>query len=249
MHKAPMSSPLILIVRPPRQALADIAVCEEAGWRAQVFSPMDIEADQDALTGLDSRVRQADAVFWVSPSAVSVGGASVDFTDSRIHHIAVGEGTKKALSRFCPHEVLCPSQGNDSEAVWELPVWKQLPLAARILVVRGHGGRNWLIEKLTEKGFRVDVAEVYFRRQRQLDWAWFQQQQPQAAFVASAESVRLLFGQVPPQLVQLLKTLLYLTHHVRIAEALKTAGAENIRVIPKLDAHALNHALYGEKNE
>ncbi|MFV2029076.1 uroporphyrinogen-III synthase [Neisseria sp. S1] len=249
MHKAPLFPPLILIVRPPRQALADVAVCEEAGWRAQIFSPMDIEADHEAVESLNERARQADAVFWVSPSAVSVGARAVDFTNSSTRHIAVGEGTKKGLSVFCPYEVLCPSQGNDSEAVWELPVWKQLPLTARILIVRGHGGRNWLIEKLTAKGFTVDVAEVYFRRERQLDWVWFQQQQPQAAFVASAECVRLLFGQVPPSLAQLLKTLLYLTHHVRIAEALKAAGAEHIRVIPKLDAHALNHALYGEKNE
>ena len=58
-------------------------------------------------------------------------------------------------------------------------------------------------------------------------------------WVASAETARLMFEQVPQELVQKLKSLLYFTHHPRIAEALYQAGVQRVELITALDAATL----------
>ncbi len=67
----------------------------------------------------------------------------------------------------------------------------------------------------------------------------FAQEKPEAAYVTSSEIVHELFTQAPPELAQNLKNLLYFTHHERIAAALRAAGAENIRLVARLDMHTL----------
>ena len=52
--------------------------------------------------------------------------------------------------------------------------------------------------------------------------------------------VAMLFAQT--ELAQNLKNLLYFTHHERIAAALRAAGAENIRLVARLDMHTLQRA-------
>lgn len=237
--------PVLLIVRPEARAQQDIAVCRSLGWDAVAFSPIEIQPDEAALSGVAEQFRQSDAVFWVSPTAIETAAPYVDFSDGTKLQITVGEASRRTLSRFTRHEILSPADGNDSEAVLRLPVWQELPQNAEILVVRGHGGRDFLIENLRRKGFGVTVAEVYFRRLKELNWQDFNQKNVQAAYITSAQSVKALFKQVPPPLAQHFKTLLYLTHHERVADALRQAGAQNIRLVAKLDAAALAHVSNG----
>lgn len=231
--------PTILIVRPEARARQDIEICKRAGWNALAFTPLDIEADETALAALPERYARADAVFWVSPSAIETAAPRVDFSDSLKVNLTVGQASRKTLSRFTPHEILSPTDGNDSEAVLRLPVWNMLPKGATVLLVRGHGGRDFLAESLKKRGFTVEIAEVYFRRPQKLNWQNFQTESVKAAYIASAELAAALFAQVPQPLAQFFKTLLYLTHHERVAAALRQAGAENIRVVAALDADTL----------
>lgn len=240
--------PTMLIVRPALQTAADIAVCQAAGWQAAPFSPIALETDAAALAGLNDKMQAADVVFWVSPSAVALAAPHVAFSDGQIH-ITVGKGSRAVLADFFRHEIFCPAAGNDSEAVLRLPVWQTLAAGAKILIIRGHGGRDFLAQKLAESGFTVETAEVYFRRPQALDWALFERLQPKAAYITSSEIVHALFAQVPPRLTQPLQSLLYLTHHARIAEALRAAGATRIKQVAGLDVQTLNHALNGVTNE
>ncbi|RPD89566.1 uroporphyrinogen-III synthase [Neisseria weixii] len=235
----------LLIVRPEARAQQDIAVCRQLGQDAIAFSPIEIQPDETALAGLAEVFQQCDAVFWVSPTAIETAAPYVDFSDGMKVQITVGEASRRTLSRFTPHEIFSPADGNDSEAVLRLPIWQNLPQNAKILVVRGHGGRDALIENLRKHGFGVAVAEVYFRRPKELNWQDFSEKNVQAAYITSAESVKTLFAQVPPPLAQRLKTLLYLTHHERVAEALRQAGAQNIQLVAALDAAALSHVSNG----
>ena len=63
-------------------------------------------------------------------------------------------------------EVTCPVQGDDSEALLASPLLRQAVAvpAARVLVVRGIGGRELLAERLGEQGASVDYLELYRRR-------------------------------------------------------------------------------------
>ena len=71
-----------------------------------------------------------------------------------------------------------------------MPIWKNLPPNARVLIIRGHGGRDFLADKLTELGFQIDIAEIYFRRPHAIDWQNFKTEDIAAAYVTSGELAR-----------------------------------------------------------
>ena len=73
--------PRILIIRPKFRAKADMQTCTDAGWLAVPFSPIEIEVDEGALRRLPERFKQADAVFWVSPTAIETAAPHLDFSD------------------------------------------------------------------------------------------------------------------------------------------------------------------------
>lgn len=238
--------PTLLIVRPAAQAAADRQTCTAAGWQGTIFSPFAIEADTDALPCLPGQFQTASAVFWVSPSAVAVAAPHLEFSDRSPPQIAVGGSSARALQAYSRTPVYFPDDGNDSEAVLRLPLWQTLPQGSTVLIVRGHGGREFLAHQLTLRGFNVQTAEVYFRRPLEPDWTQFAAAPPDAAWITSAESVRLLFAAAPPPFTQKLQSLLYFTHHQRVAEALRAAGATRVELIPALDIDTLNR--YTEQN-
>lgn len=230
----------MLIVRPSARAAEDVETCLNAGWRAEVLSPVKIEADAAGLELLSEQYARADAVFWVSPTAIETAVPYLNLSDGIKIHIAVGQGSCRALERYLGRTVIAPHDGNDSEAVLRLPVWNSLPEGARVLFVRGHGGRDFLMNALQEKGFRTEVAEVYFRRHKPLNFQNFQAENITAAYITSTELVQSLFAQVPPQFSRFFKSLLYFTHHPRIAEALKREGVRSVETVPSLE-YALSH--------
>ena len=73
--------PVMLIVRPSARAGDDMRTCSQAGWRARVLSPVEIEPDETALRGLEEQFSRADAVFWVSPTAIETAAPHLDFSD------------------------------------------------------------------------------------------------------------------------------------------------------------------------
>lgn len=230
--------PAVLLVRPQQQAEQEAVRWREAGWRPLPFPTLELAVEEAALALLPEQAAQADVLFWVSPSAVELAAPFVDFTEGRAVHIAVGGATKKALQRFTDR-VFSPSEGCDSEAVLRMDIWQALPSAARVLIVRGQGGRDFLADALRRQGCRVAFAEVYCRRHCRPDWHLLAQEQVQAVYVASGEAVRALFGGAPPELGQKLQSLLYFTHHERVAETLKQAGASRIRLIATSDSGRL----------
>ena len=232
--------PTMLIVRPSARAAEDVETCLNAGWRAEVLSPVEIEADAAGLELLSEQYARADAVFWVSPTAIETAVPYLNLSDGIKIHIAVGQGSRRALERCLGRTVIAPDDGNDSEAVLRLPVWNSLPEGARVLFVRGHGGRDFLMNALQEKGFRTEVAEVYFRRHNPLNFQNFQAKNITAAYITSTELVQSLFAQVPPQFSRFFKSLLYFTHHPRIAEALKREGVRSVETVPSLE-YVLSH--------
>ncbi|HHK5577878.1 TPA: uroporphyrinogen-III synthase [Neisseria cinerea] len=234
------AKPIMLIVRPSARAAEDVETCLNAGWRAEVLSPVEIEADAAGLELLSEQYARADAVFWVSPTAIETAVPYLNLSDGIKIHIAVGQGSRRALERYLGRTVIAPHDGNDSEAVLRLPVWNSLPEGARVLFVRGHGGRDFLMNALQEKGFRTEVAEVYFRRHKPLNFQNFQAKNITAAYITSTELVQSLFAQVPPQFSRFFKSLLYFTHHPRIAEALKREGVQSVKTVPSLE-YALSH--------
>ena len=228
--------PTLLIIRPSNRPQQDIQTCHTAGWQAQVLSPIEIEVDRSAQKKLPEQFKQADVVFWVSPTAIETAAPHLNFSDGPEAHITVGQTSQHTLAQFSPYPVFSPEDGNDSEAVLRMPIWKNLPPNARVLIIRGHGGRDFLADKLTELGFQIDIAEIYFRRPHAIDWQNFKTEDIAAAYVTSGELAREFFHQIPPQFSRFFESLLYFTHHPRIADALRIVGAKHVETVTSLSA-------------
>ena len=228
--------PTLLIIRPSNRPQQDIQTCHAAGWQAQVLSPIEIEADRSALNKLPEQFKQADVVFWVSPTAIETAAPHLNFSDGPKAHITVGQTSQHTLAQFSPYPVFSPEDGNDSEAVLRMPIWKNLPPNARVLIIRGHGGRDYLADKLSALGFQIDFAEIYFRRPNAIDWQRFKTEDIAAAYVTSGELAREFFHQIPPQFSRFFESLLYFTHHPRIADALRIVGAKHVETVTSLSA-------------
>ncbi len=237
-----MFRPTVLITRPEARVAEDSAIWQAAGWRAVSFCPMAIEPVPSALAALSAQYAQAQAVFWVSPTAVQTAIPLLcgRLTVTDVPNIAVGRATAAALEQAGCRRIMVPDDGQDSEAVLRLPVWQQLPRAAYVLIVRGEGGRTLLSDSLQQQGFQVALAEIYRRKKQAVDWAVLQDESVRAVWVASAETARLMFEQVPQELVQKLKSLLYFTHHSKISAALQQLGVEKIEVIDRLSRDILS---------
>ncbi|ULJ68415.1 uroporphyrinogen-III synthase [Wielerella bovis] len=228
--------PTLLLVRPENRQAADIALCTQYGWHALPFAPICIVPQTDECFRLPEKIAAAPAIFWVSPTAVEIAAThcSPKILGSLKTHIAVGKATAAALHAIGISEIHYSAIGNDSEAALALPIWQTLPHGATILLIRGQNGREMLPEKLRAQDFKVDYAEIYRREPKTLDWTSFQAAIPDAAWVTSSEMARELFVQVPPQISQKLKSLIYFTHHTRIADTLYALGAQKIYVIRQL---------------
>ena len=226
--------PTLLIIRPSNRPQQDIQTCYAAGWQTQVLSPIEIEADRSALKKLPEQFKQADVVFWVSPTAIETAAPHLNFSDGPRAHITVGQTSQHTLAQFSPYPVFSPEDGNDSEAVLRMPIWKNLPPNSRVLIIRGHGGRDYLADKLSALGFQIDIAEIYFRRPHAIDWQHFKTEDIAAAYVTSGELAREFFHQIPPQFSRFFESLLYFTHHPRIADALRIVGAKHVETVTSL---------------
>ena len=173
---------------------------------------------------------RSDALFWSSPTAAETAAPHLSGSlKTTVPNIAVGAQTAAALQRTGFTNIHHSETGSDSEAAFSLPVWHTLPQHARVLIVRGTGGRAWLGGQLAARGFTVEYAEIYLREPQELDWARFQAAAPEAAWAASSEAVRAIFARCPPPLRQKLKSLLYFARHARIAETLSQSGAQRVR--------------------
>jgi uroporphyrinogen-III synthase len=159
----------VLVTRPRGQSAGLVALIEKRGGTAIRFPVIDIlpvdepRAARLALASLDS----FDRVIFVSPNAVEHGLALMDSPNGwqiRAALTALGASTAAALTRAGLGPVLCPAGSASSEALLALPELQGDGLAgSRILIVRGEGGRELLGATLSERGARVQYAEVYRR--------------------------------------------------------------------------------------
>lgn len=150
----------VLVTRPAALAALLAQRIEGAGGRAIVFPAIDIVA-LPRPAAFDRLADFALAVF-VSPSAVERAFAMVGSWPRALAFAAVGDGTRRALERAGVTGVLAPREGADSESLLALPELARFA-RARVLIVRGSGGRELLAQALAARGCTVELAECYRR--------------------------------------------------------------------------------------
>lgn len=166
-----MPKPRILVTRPAHQAPGQAALLASLGVDPVLLPLLEItpvsESDP-AFPLLKSRIMDLDLyhhVIFISANAVSAGMDLIDQYWPQlpvgIEWLAIGEQTASKLLEFGISATRSPA-GYDSEALLSLPRLQQME-GKKVLIMRGSGGRETLAEQLSQRGARVDYADLYHR--------------------------------------------------------------------------------------
>lgn len=162
----------VLVTRPLAQAAGWVERLRERGIDAESLPLIEI-APLDELAPLQAAWRalaESTLVVFVSTNAVeqffAARPAALAWPDG-VDAGAPGPGTAQALRDVgvSPASIVSPdadAPSFDSEALWERLRGRDWH-GARVTLVRGDGGREWLAARLREAGARVDVVSAYRR--------------------------------------------------------------------------------------
>jgi uroporphyrinogen-III synthase len=223
----------VLVTRPEPQAAPLARLLEDAGARVFRLPAIEIAAsgDRPSLRAALGPIDRFHWVLFVSANAVRHGAFLLDGRrDLRL--AAVGPATAAALDGAGFDVSLVPDGGFDSESLLATPELTNVA-GARVLIVRGDGGRELLGEELRRRGADVQYAEVYARRCAQpvpgaipaVEDAWIAGR-IDVVTATSAELLRCLVEILTPAGRALLRGSVLLAGGPRIAEAARRMGHE-----------------------
>ena len=157
----------IVVTRPEGQARHFADMIRAAGGEPVLFPTIDIAPAPDTadLDGALARLSEFDLAVFVSANAVLHAFARIDALQltwpKNLRTAATGPGTAAELkTRGC--DAIHPHTRFDSEGL--LAEIERLGLAPkRVLIVRGAGGREWLLDHLGARGAAVRAVASYVR--------------------------------------------------------------------------------------
>jgi uroporphyrinogen-III synthase len=241
----PLTDLTVLVTRPAAQAAALCAQIEARGGAAIALPAIAIEALPV------EPAPEVDLVIFISANAVAHGAHLVQ-RGPATKIAAIGQATASALAALNVSvdivPVLIPGAGADSEALLAHP-GLALPAGARALIIRGSGGRELLQTTLSERGFTVELREVYRRVCPPLDAATRTHIETQwgeggidVVTITSVETLSNLMSMLSERGVALLRDTPFVAASRRILDAAVAAG---ITATPLLAHGADDNALIG----
>ncbi|MHA6999469.1 uroporphyrinogen-III synthase [Aeromonas schubertii] len=235
-----------LVVRPRPQADALAARLRAAGHSPLVHPLLELRPGDD-LTRLPHQLQQAEIVIAVSRHAALFAR---DFllqtgqTWPNIDYFAVGEASAEAL-RESGVPALWPDDPR-SEGLLALPGLHRIA-GKRVLILRGNGGRELIVDTLRERGADVTCLSVYRRHYPAQDGEALCQEWQHAGLdsllVTSGELLETLLALVPAHYREWLLRLPLFVPSPRIAEQAAQAGFLDITTARGADHDALLAAL------
>jgi uroporphyrinogen-III synthase len=221
----------VIVTRPAAEAAEWVDALQSRGIDAVALPLIEIlpAAETKALLQAWGHMGSYRAAMFVSANAVR-GLFAVKPADAAlpVRAWATGTGTRNALAGVAVPAATIDSPGDDSaqfdsEALWRI-VEPQCGTGDRILLVRGGEGRDWLEQRLTEKGAVVETVQAY----RRMAPAWQEAQRKVASGAAadtwlfsSSEALRNLQYGLPQQKWHAARAI---ATHPRIAQAARDAG-------------------------
>jgi len=163
----PLTGLTVLVTRPAAQCAMLCAEIEGQGGSAIAFPAVEIEPV--AVQAAAVAAADYDLVVFVSVNAVEHGAQQV-IKSARTRIAAIGRATAAALAAAELAADIVPEAGFNSEALLAHPEL-QLTSGARVLIVRGEGGRELLRDTFAEHGMVVETREVYRRVRPNVDAA------------------------------------------------------------------------------
>jgi len=192
----------VAVTRPARQAGQLCRLIEDQGGIAINFPGLEIlDVEQSQQTeSLPSRLHLFDLAIFVSVNAVEGAARLIGATlPAGLLLAAVGNSTRMAVEQQWQQAVLCPGDGANSEALLAMQELQQIQ-GRKILIFRGQGGRELLAETLSQRGAKVDYAEVYRRARPTGDLTALLDQSPAVELITatSNETLQNLYDMASP---------------------------------------------------
>lgn len=226
----PLAELTVLVTRPASQAASLCEQIDQRGGTAIAFPSVEIEAlTATAAVG-------HDLVVFVSVNAVAHGVHLIE-KGPATRVAAIGKATAAALAQTSLPADIVPEAGFNSEALLAHP---DLTLAgnARVLIVRGAGGRELLQESFMARGLTVETREVYRRVRpviadtvrQALEERWTSEG-IDVVTATSIETLHNLFEMLSDRGRQLLRASVLLVASRRIAEAAAGMGLNGTVIV------------------
>ena len=156
----------VLLTRPAEESTALAALLSDAGIFSSSLPLLDIEPlpITPAQQAVFHDLSRYCAVIVVSKPAARLAVQQLERRWPQLHWFSVGAATAQVLADQ-GLDVHYPQTGDDSEALLGLPALREAIArpGARVLILRGEGGRELLAERLREQGASVDYLELYRR--------------------------------------------------------------------------------------
>ncbi|MBB4843735.1 uroporphyrinogen-III synthase [Paucibacter oligotrophus] len=247
----------LILTRPLAQTQDWLQRLAGLGVAAQSFPLIEIASRDGAAAEAAAawlRLPTAALAFFVSPNAVQHFFAqrpAAQAWPAACLAACVGPGSARALQAAgVPAELILQPPADaaslDSEHLWPLLQPRDWQ-GRQVLLLRGDGGREWLAERLRERGADVTAFSVYSRRCPELDAAGQARLRallaaPQASvwLLSSAEGVANLAALAAGDAAWGQRACI--ATHARIAEAARALGFGHV-VLARPDAPALVQAF------
>ena len=214
-------------------------------WKWPAFTilpPVDPERIREKLSDLNS----FDMVLLASPAAVAASAVYVKKWPEHITLATIGSGTARVIRAAWGAEtpVLYPEGEtfeSGSEHLFELLKSRGFP--ARVLIVRGQVGREWLREQLLAHGTDVEVLPAYQRAPLELSTSELDKLQSSISgpapivYLTSSDAVGVLLHAVKtvPGALEWLQKGFVLTIHPRPKAQLEEVGFRNVALVSAKD--------------
>ncbi|WP_238785959.1 uroporphyrinogen-III synthase [Pseudomonas sp. S35] len=240
----------VLLTRPAQESSALAAALHEAGIFSSSLPLLDIEPlpvtpEQRAVFG--DLGRYCAVIVVSKPAARLALQQRARHPTPQMPWFSVGAATAQVLADHGLN-VHYPETGDDSEALLQLPALREAIARpdARVLILRGEGGRELLAERLREQGASVDYLELYRRFMPAYDAGVLAQriqlERLNGLVVSSGQGFLHLQALAGPDWPQVAQLPLFVPSP-RVAEMARAAGAEKVVDCRGASAAALLVAL------
>ena len=197
----PLSGVTVVVTRPAHQAENLCQQIEAAGGKVIRFPVLDISPQQDSqkCQAQLAQLAEIDLAIFVSANAVNAAFAMQPHWPPHLSIAAVGKATAQALAKHQQADILIAPEPFNSEALLRLPELQKMD-GKRVMILRGEGGREFLRDRLLERGAEVEYVECYQRKMPDTDttqlYAAWQQEQTMPIIVTSNQSLQNLYAMI-----------------------------------------------------
>jgi uroporphyrinogen-III synthase len=226
----PLTGLSVLVTRPATQAEVLCTAIASVGGEATALPAIEIEPLQG------DPVSACDLAVFVSVNAVAHGAHLLPRgTDMRV--AAIGKATAAALAQARLPANIVPEGTFDSESLLAHPQL-QLSAGARVVIVRGVGGREVLHQTFAAHGMAVESREVYRRVAPRVDPQRVDAIEAQWAeggidvvTITSVETLNNLLGLLSDRGRALLRRSALVVASRRIMDAAVNTGCEGLMIV------------------